>query len=97
MVEKGKKNKKDKSIFFQKTEKEELPEKKERTDIYGNVISKKNKKNVKVSFIDKVTRQPLANVVEIECFKNIIIYMVYRKKKKFIKLQNGNAVLFFSF
>ena len=97
LVEKGKKNKKDKSIFFQKTEKEELPEKKERTDIYGNVISKKNKKNVKVSFIDKVTRQPLANVVEIECFKNIIIYMVYRKKKKLIKLQNGNAVLFFSF
>ena len=32
--------------------------------------SKNNKKNVKVSFIDKVTTQPLVNVIPIECFRN---------------------------
>ena len=71
LIEKDKKNKKEMSKFAVKKEEKEIsPEKKERTDIYGNVINKKNKKRVKVSFIDKVTTQPLVNTVDIECFKN---------------------------
>ena len=72
LIEKDKKSKKE--FKFQlsdlKKEKEEkTPNKKERYDIYGNVINKKNKKNFKVSFIDTVTQQPLADVIDIECFR----------------------------
>ena len=70
LVEKEKKYKKNKNNFNNKKEERELIiDKKERTDIYGNIISKKNKKNVKVSFIDKVTTQPLVNVIPIESFR----------------------------
>jgi len=71
LIEKEKKYKKKKNNFGQKKEEKEIiTDKKERTDIYGNIISKKNKKNVKVSFIDKVTTQPLVNVIPIESFRN---------------------------
>jgi len=71
LIEKEKKYKKKKNNFGnKKEEKEIITDKKERTDIYGNIISKKNKKNVKVSFVDKVTTQPLVNVIPIECFRN---------------------------
>lgn len=73
MIEKGKKNKKrdiDHLLIKKEEEEKELCiNKKERTDIYGNIISKKNKKNVKISFIDKVTMQPLVTVTDIECYK----------------------------
>ena len=70
LIEKDKKYKKEINHFISKKEEKEItPRKKERTDIYGNVISKKNKKKVKVSFIDKVTTQSLVNVIEIESFK----------------------------
>lgn len=82
LIEKDKKNKKEQSKFAIKTEEmETVPEKKERVDIFGNVINKKNKKRVKVSFVDKVTSQPLVNVIEIENFKkyNYIIGMPNEK------------------
>ena len=50
--------------------KEPQRDKKERLDFYGNVIKRRNKKKVKVSFIDVVTSQPLAEVINIESFKN---------------------------
>ena len=86
LVEKEKRSRKDLNRFVIKKneieEKEESIENKERRDIYGNIISKKNKKNVKVSFIDKVTTQPLVNVVDIECFKNYnYIYGIPKEKK----------------
>ena len=83
LIEKNKRNKKDISRFaIKKEEKETSPEKKERTDIYGNVICKKNKKNVKVSFVDKVTSQPLVNIVDIESFKNYnYIYGIPKEEK----------------
>ena len=70
MVEKRKK--KDKNMFTNKIveTKEVQNEKKERLDFYGNLIKKKNKKKVKVSFIDRVTSQPLVDVINIESFKN---------------------------
>ena len=70
LIEKNKYKKRGSIFANKKEEKELLIVKKERTDIYGNIISKKNKKNIKVSFIDKVTSQPLANIVAIESFKN---------------------------
>ena len=73
MVEK--KKRKD-SIFTNKIveTKDDQSYKKERRDFYGNVIKKKNKKKVRVSFIDVVTSQSLTKVVNIESFKkyNII-------------------------
>ena len=50
--------------------KEPQRDKKERLDFYGNAIKRRNKKKVKVSFIDVVTSQPLAEVINIESFKN---------------------------
>ena len=71
------------------------PEKKERTDIYGNVISKKNKKKVKVSFIDKVTTQNLVNVIEIESFKNYNYIFGMPKEEKIDKTTNCQCCLIF--
>ena len=86
LIEKEKRSRKDLNRFIvkknEKEEKEESNENKERRDIYGNIISKKNKKNVKVSFIDKVTTQPLANVINIECFKKYnYIYGIPKEEK----------------
>lgn len=70
MVEK-KKKKNNNNLFTNKIVETKLEnDKKERLDFYGNVIEKKNKKKVKVSFIDIVTSQPLVNVIDIESFKN---------------------------
>ena len=72
LIEKDKKNKREfKShlIDLKKEKEEETPRKKERYDIYGNIINKKNKKKIKVSFIDTVTHQPLANIIDIESFR----------------------------
>ena len=65
MVEK--KKRKD-SIFTNKIveTKDAQSYKKERRDFYGNVIKKKNKKKVRVSFIDVVTSQSFTKVVNIE-------------------------------
>ena len=70
MVEKKKKN--ERILFTNKiVETEETKSnKKERLDFYGNVIKKKNKKKVKVSFIDNVTSHPLVEIINIESFKN---------------------------
>ena len=70
MVEKKKRN--ERILFTNKIveTKETENKKKERLDFYGNVIKKKNKKKVKVSFIDSVTSQPLVDVINIESFKN---------------------------
>lgn len=72
LIEKDKKNKRQfisPLIDSKKEKEEESPNKKERYDIYGNIINKKNKKNIKVSFIDNVTHQPLANIIDIESFR----------------------------
>ena len=70
MVEKKKKM--NKNYFTNKIveTKETENDKKERRDFFGNVIKKKNKKKVKVSFIDTVTTHPLADIINIESFKN---------------------------
>ena len=70
MVEKTKR--KEKILFTNKIVEtnETENDKKERRDFFGNVIKKKNKKKVKVSFIDTVTTHPLADIINIESFKN---------------------------
>ena len=74
LVEKDKRYKRDlNSVFLDQKKVNETNEtaiKKERTDIYGNIINKKNKKKVKVSFADKVNNKPLVNVIEIKSYKN---------------------------
>ena len=97
LIEKEKKSKKDLSKYTIKKEKEKeiktSPKKKERLDIFGNVISKKNKKNVRVSFIDKVTSQPLVNIVEIESFKNYNYIFGMPKEQKIDKSTNCQCCL----
>ena len=99
LIEKEKKSKKDLSKYTIKKEKEKeiktSPQKKERLDIFGNVISKKNKKNVRVSFIDKVTSQPLVNIVEIESFKNYNYIFGMPKEQKIDKSTNCQCCLIF--
>ena len=95
LMEKEKRSKKEFSRFAQKIEEEMSPDKKERTDIYGNIISKKNKKKVKVSFIDKVTTQSLVNVIEIESFKNYNYIYGIPKEEKIDKATNCQCCLIF--
>ncbi len=81
LVEKDKKYKKE--YHLKELKKEiDLPKKKERTDIYGNVINKKNKKKIKVSFIDKITTQPLAEVIDIESFRKFNYVQGFPKEGK---------------
>jgi len=70
LIEKDKKRKFKPHFIEENKEKEKRPKKKLRMDIYGNIINKKNRKKIKISFIDDVTNQPLANVIDIESFKN---------------------------
>ena len=63
--------------YAKKEEQEAIPER-ERKDAFGNEIKKKNKRKIKVSFIDEINKdQPLVTIIDIECFKkyNIIIGM----------------------
>ena len=58
---------------------------KERTDAFGNVIKRKNKKKIKVSFVDEINKeQPLVNFIDIECYKkfNVIIGMPKEEHNK---------------
>ena len=69
LIEKDKKRK-FKPHFIEENKEIEKKPKKIRMDIYGNIINKKNRKKIKISFIDNVTNQPLANVINIESYKN---------------------------
>ena len=53
----------------------EEPKKKERTDKFGNIINKKNKKNIKVTFSDEIDNNKLVSEIQIESFKkyNLIL------------------------
>lgn len=95
LIEKERKCKKELKYIIQPKEEKEISPKKERTDIYGNVISKKNKKKVKVSFIDKVTTQSLVNVIEIESFKNYNYIYGMPKEEKIDKSTNCKCCFIF--
>jgi hypothetical protein len=96
LIEKGKKKKKENNLFLiKKKEKESINDKKERTDIYGNVICKKNKKNVKVSFVDKVTSQSLVNIVNIESFKNYNYIYGIPKEEQLEKTSNCQCCIIY--
>ena len=75
--------------YVKKTEQETITGR-ERRDAFGNIIKKKNKKKVKVSFFDDINKgQPLATVVEIECFKKYNINIGI-PKEECIKNNNVN-------
>ena len=95
LVEKEKRNKKGILSTNKKEEKEISPIKKERRDIFGNIINKKNKKNVKVSFLDFTTSQPLVNVVEIESFKKYNYVIGLPKEKKIEKYEKCQCCITF--
>ena len=49
--------------------------KKERYDYNGNIISKKNRRKVHITFLDEIDKQPINKIIEIESFKkyNIMV------------------------
>ena len=53
-----------------KVEEEENVTGRERRDVYGNLINKKNRRKVRVTFADEINEdKPLASVINIESFK----------------------------
>ena len=54
---------------------------KERKDSFGNKISKENKKNVHISFKDKVKKKKLIELIPIESFKSFNIMEKDENKK----------------
>ena len=75
--EKVKTGKKELNFITKKLEfKKEEPKKKERTDNFGDIINKQNKKKIKICFIDEVdNNQNLVTEIKIESFKtyNLIL------------------------
>ena len=53
------------------TQEEEIVTGRERRDVYGNLICKKNRRKVRVTFADEIDEdKPLASVIDIESYKN---------------------------
>ena len=85
MVEKLKYNNK-KALNIYETEQKKGDDEsitaRERRDAFGNIIKKKNRKNIKVSFIDEINEeQPLVNVIDIESYKNFNIILGMSKEE----------------
>ena len=72
MVEKSKYNKYFNSpVKHAKKIEEESNTSRERRDVYGNLICKKNRRKVRVTFADEIDEdKPLASVIDIESYKN---------------------------
>ena len=70
MVEKTKYKKFYESPIRQIKKEEEIETGRERRDYYGNKIKKKNKRRIKVTFLDEIQEnKPLAEIINIESFK----------------------------
>lgn len=70
MVEKTKYKKFYESPIRQIKKEEEIETGRERRDYYGNEIKKKNKRRIKVTFLDEIQEnKPLAEIINIESFK----------------------------
>ena len=66
--DKTKDRKKESNFAVKRVNNDEVNSK--RTDAYGTLINHKNKRNVKVTFKDKVEeKQPLIEVIDIESYK----------------------------
>ena len=93
LIEKDKKYKKDLNSLFleQKKQNEMANKKKERMDVYGNVINRRNRRKVRISFIDEINNVPLANVVDIESYKNYN-YMVGIPKEEKVNKISANCL-----
>ena len=96
MVEKSKYKKLfDTQDFMARRVEQETITGKERKDAFGNEIKKKNKKKIRVSFIDELHEgQPLANIIDIESFKKFN-FIVGMPKEEHIAILTVNAVQFF--
>lgn len=67
--------------------------KKQRIDRNGVIINKKNRKLVHVTFLDRVTKQPLANVIKIPSYKKYnVIFGIPKEERKYNALINNNNI-----
>ena len=56
--------------YAKKIEEENDNTSRERRDVYGNLICKKNRRKVRVTFADEIEEEkPLASVIDIESYK----------------------------
>ena len=91
MIEKSKYKIFDKQDFNARRVDQETLTGRERRDAFGSIIKKKNKRKIKVSFVDQIhDNQPLVNYIDIESFKkyNFIIGM---PKEDHIKNNNVSS------
>lgn len=64
----------------------------ERRDIYGNLINKKNKRKIKVSFIDEIEEgKPFASVTKIESYKKYNYIFGFPSEENFNKNVRTNC------
>lgn len=94
MVEKSKYKKYfDTPTHPKETKKEEESQTgRERRDAYGNLINKKNKRKVKVSFIDEIEEEkPFASVTNIESYKKYNYILGYPSEQNFNKNVRTNC------
>ena len=93
MVEKSKYKKYfDSPTKFREPKEEENQTGRERRDAYGNLINKKNKRKIKVSFIDEIEEEkPFASVINIESFKKYNYIFGYPSEENFNKNVRTNC------
>lgn len=63
----------------------------ERVDRYGTVINRKNKKKVKLTFVDEIKNEPLIDVVKIESFKKYNVVLGIPKEDKYVGISKNNC------
>lgn len=81
-----------KESYLQLKSKEILKEEKnERTDRYGTVINKKNKRKIKISFIDQINKKnKLVTEIKIESFKKYNIILGMPKEDYYMNNNNSS-------
>ena len=83
--------------YIKKAEQETITGR-ERRDTFGNVIKKKNKKKIKVSFVDDINKdKPLVTIIDIECFKKYNINIGIPKEEHIKNNDSQNCQCCFIF
>ena len=78
--------------YSQSKKEEENQTRRERRDVYGNLINKKNKRKIKVSFIDEIEEEKsFASVINIESFKKYNYIFGYPSEENFNKNVRTNC------
>lgn len=83
------KSKEKKEIFHFRVD--DRPKKVERVDRNGVTINKKNKKLVHVTFLDRVTKEPLTNVIKVPSYKKYNVVCGIPKEERRLNMISNNT------